>query len=154
MPANRNQLLSRQKVSSIKQALAKPFTLTMVSALVAAMAFAYPARSADKPAVVIKMIDMPPSFEPAEVTVKVGDTVKWENVGNSVHHATDDHDMAIKGDDVKSPSGTAAFDSGFMRPGETFTHTFTTPGVYRYVCVAHETSGMIGEVIVKPKQGS
>jgi plastocyanin len=109
--------------------------------------------AADAPAVVVKMRDMPPSFDPPVVTINAGDTVKWENAGDSVHHATDDHEMAIKSDDVKTPTGALVFDSGFMRPGETFTHTFTTPGVYKYVCVAHEASGMIGEVIVKPRNG-
>jgi plastocyanin len=110
--------------------------------------------AADEPVVIVKMRDMPPSFDPSRVTINVGDTIKWENTGNSVHHATDDHEMALNGDDVKSPSGAAAFDSGFMRPGETFTHTFTTPGVYKYVCVAHEASGMIGEVVVKARSGT
>jgi plastocyanin len=109
--------------------------------------------AADEPAVIVKMRDMPPSFDPSRVTISVGDTIKWENTGSSVHHATDDHEMAIKGDDVKIPSGVAAFDSGFMRPGESFTHTFTTPGTYKYVCVAHEASGMIGEVVVKARSG-
>ncbi len=129
-------------------------TLTLCGAIALAVITSVTGHTANQPAVVIKMRDMPPSFDPALVTINVGDTVKWENTGNSVHHATDDHEMAIKGDDVKSPPGTTAFDSGFMRPGDTFTHTFTTPGVYRYVCAAHEASGMIGEVIVKPHQGS
>jgi plastocyanin len=97
----------------------------------------------------VKMRDMPPSFDPKTVTISVGTTVEWRNVGNSVHHATDDHEMAISGGDVASPGGAAVFDSGFLRPGETFTHTFTKAGVYKYVCVAHEASGMAGEVVVK-----
>ena len=107
--------------------------------------------AAGEPVVVVKMRDTPPSFDPRSVTIMVGDTVEWENAGNNVHHATDDSQMVIKGTDVRSPSGAATFDSGFMQPGETFTHTFTTPGVYKYVCAAHETSGMTGEVIVKPR---
>jgi plastocyanin len=91
----------------------------LIIGAVAAFAVAGVPRSftvaADEPAVVVKMRDMPPSFDPRQVTVNVGDTVKWENASNSVHHATDDHEMAIKGDDVKSPPGTVAFDSGFMR---------------------------------------
>ena len=98
--------------------------------------------------IVIKMLDTPASFEPKTVTVSPGTTVEWQNVGNSVHHATDNPEMAINGADVASPDG-APFDSGFMRPGEAFTHTFTKPGVYKYACVVHEASGMIGEVIVK-----
>ncbi len=94
---------------------------------------------AAQPPIIVKMLDMPPSFQPQSVTIKVGDTVEWQNVGNAVHHATDDHEMA---------KGASIFDSGFMRPGESFTHTFTQPGIYKYVCVAHEASGMTGEIIV------
>jgi hypothetical protein len=36
-----------------------------------------------------------------------------------------------------------------MQPGQTFAHTFTVPGVYRYVCTLHETAGMKGVIIVK-----
>jgi plastocyanin len=109
-------------------------------------------RTADASApatVVIKMLDMPPSFAPAQVTIKAGDTVKWENVGNSVHHATDDPAAAIKPGDVANPAGAKPFDSGFLPPGSSFTYTFTVPGTYKYVCAAHETSGMSGEVVVR-----
>jgi plastocyanin len=105
--------------------------------------------TASQPAVVIKMLDMPPSFQPSSVTIKVGDTVEWENVGNSVHHATNDHDVAIKKDDVSSPNDKLVFDSGFLQPGGTFTHTFTAAGTYKYVCVVHEPSGMTGQIVVK-----
>jgi plastocyanin len=104
---------------------------------------------ASDPAVVIRMIDTPPSFEPQNVSIRAGDTGEWKNAGSSVHHATDDHEMAISAADVASPNGAIAFDSGFMRPGETFTHKFTKPGIYKYVCVAHEASGMKGEIVVK-----
>jgi plastocyanin len=105
--------------------------------------------TASQPAVVIKMLDMPPSFQPSSVTIKVGDTVEWENVGNSVHHATNDYDVAIKKDDVSSPNDKLVFDSGFLQPGGTFTHTFTAAGTYKYVCVVHEPSGMTGQIVVK-----
>jgi plastocyanin len=99
--------------------------------------------------VIVKMLDTPPSFDAKTLTVSVGTTVEWQNVGNTVHHATDDRQTAINGNDVASPQGAPVFDSGFLRPGETFTHTFTKPGVYKYVCAVHETSGMIGEVVVR-----
>jgi plastocyanin len=61
--------------------------------------------------------------------------------------------MAIKGEDVSAPPGAPVFDSGFLRPGESFSHQFTVPGVYKYVCAAHEASGMVGEIIVRPGKG-
>jgi plastocyanin len=99
--------------------------------------------------VTIKMLDMPPAFSPASVTIKAGDTVEWQNVGNEVHHATNDPSMAINSGDVSNPATAEPFDSGFMRPGESFTHIFTKAGVYKYACAVHETKGMIGQIIVK-----
>ena len=103
-----------------------------------------------RPMVVIKMLDMPASFQPSLVTIKVGDTVKWENVSNSVHHATNDPSDAINAADVTNPPGAKPFDSHFIQPGESFTHTFRVPGTYKYVCAAlYEMSGMTAEVVVK-----
>jgi len=99
--------------------------------------------------VTIKMLDVPAAFEPGTVTIKVGDTVEWRNVGNEVHHATTDPSMAINGGDVGSPAGAETFDSGFLKPGATFSHTFKVAGTYRYACAVHETSGMIGKIVVK-----
>jgi plastocyanin len=100
------------------------------------------------PAVVIKMVDMPLAFQPNLVTIKAGQTVEWENTGNEVHHATSDPSLAIKPQEVTNPRGAEPFDSGFLRPGETFTHTFTIPGQYRYTCVVHEAKGMLGTIVV------
>jgi plastocyanin len=99
--------------------------------------------------IVIKMIDAPPMFEPSTVTIKAGDTVEWDNVGNQVHHATSDPSLAIKDRDVDNPAGAAPFDSGFLKPGESFRQTFLIPGTYRYTCVVHEQQGMIGKIIVR-----
>jgi len=98
--------------------------------------------------VVIKMLDMPPAFQPSLTAIKVGQSVEWENVGNEVHHATSDPSLAIKAKEVTNPRGAEPFDSGFLRPGETFTHIFTIPGEYKYACVVHEAKGMVGTIIV------
>jgi len=106
---------------------------------------------AEDPAVVVKMNDMPTAFEPKEVTIRVGETVEWKNVGNSVHHASSDPNMAMKAGDASTPPGAKAFDSGFLRPGDTYSFKFSQPGVYDYVCAPHETSGMTGRVTVVPR---
>ncbi len=41
-----------------------------------------------------------------------------------------------------------SFSSGFMLPGQSFTLTFTEPGLYNYVCFLH--AGMQGAVVVMP----
>jgi plastocyanin len=106
---------------------------------------------AEDPAVIVKMNDMPTAFEPKEITIRVGETVEWKNVGNSVHHASSDPSMAMKPGDASTPPGAKAFDSGFLRPGDTYSFKFTQPGVYDYVCAPHETSGMTGKVTVLPR---
>lgn len=105
--------------------------------------------AASTPLVVIKMIDMPATYEPAVVTIKVGETVEWKNVGNSVHHASSDPSTAVNPAEVSNPPGAKPFDSGFLQPGQSFTYTFTIPGTYKYICAPHETSGMLGEVVVR-----
>jgi plastocyanin len=104
--------------------------------------------AATAPGIVIKMLDMPLAFQPTVLKIKVGDSVQWENVGNEVHHATSDPSLAIKPAEVTNPPGAEPFDSGFLRPGETFTHIFTVPGEYKYTCVVHEAKGMIGTIVV------
>jgi plastocyanin len=99
--------------------------------------------------VVVKMLDMPLTFQPNVIKIKVGQSVEWENVGNEVHHATSDPSLAIKATEVTNPPGAEPFDSGFLRPGESFTHTFTVPGEYRYTCVVHEAKGMLGKIVVE-----
>jgi len=105
--------------------------------------------SASAPVVVIKMVDMPASYQPATLSIKVGETVEWKNVGSSVHHASSDPSAAINPADVSNPPGAKPFDSGFLQPGQSFTYTFTVPGTYKYICAPHETSGMLGEVVVR-----
>jgi plastocyanin len=104
--------------------------------------------AATPPGIVIKMLDMPLAFQPTLIKIKVGDSVEWKNVGNEVHHATSDPSLAIKPAEVTNPPGAEPFDSGFLRPGETFTHVFTVPGEYKYTCVVHETKGMTGTIVV------
>ena len=97
----------------------------------------------------VKMVDMPATFQPASLSIKVGETVEWKNVGNSVHHASSDPSTAVNPSEVSNPPGAKPFDSGFLQPGQSYTYTFTVPGTYKYICAPHETSGMVGEVVVR-----
>ena len=73
------------------------------------------------------------AFQPAEVTVGVGDTVTWTN-NDSVGH------------DVTADSFSSG-DPGGMAPGDTFEHTFPEAGTFDYVCTVHP--GMEGTVVVE-----
>jgi plastocyanin len=41
------------------------------------------------------------------------------------------------------------FDSGALGSGGAFTFTFASPGTVNYHCIVHQTSGMVGTVIVQ-----
>jgi plastocyanin len=63
------------------------------------------------------------AFAPANIVVDVGTTVTWTNDDVVPHTVTSDD-----GDEL---------DSELLNPGDTFSHTFDTPGEYRYHCTPH-----------------
>jgi FtsP/CotA-like multicopper oxidase with cupredoxin domain len=79
----------------------------------------------------IAMVD--DRFDPAAVTVPVGTTVVWINKGRNWHSIA-----AFDG----------SFESGKIQPGEQFTHQFTEPGAYQYICKHHGMQGMLGTITV------
>ncbi|MGH9760548.1 MAG: cupredoxin domain-containing protein, partial [Blastocatellia bacterium] len=70
------------------------------------------------------------------------------NNARTLHTATFDPTEAVKKGDAILPKGVQPFDSGFMLPGKTFSHTFTAPGKYKYFCIPHEKDGMFGYITV------
>ena len=87
-------------------------------------------------------------FEPATVTVARGGTVTWTNSSATMHTVTDDPSKAANKADAALPSGAQPWDSGTINPGQTFRHTFDTPGTYKYFCTPHEAAGMVATIIV------
>jgi plastocyanin len=82
-------------------------------------------------------VDIPSiSFDPAEVTVKAGTTVKWTN--------TDDLPHTVTKDGGPGPD----FDSGDLEGGGgEFEQTFDEKGTVDYVCTIHP--GQAGTVVVE-----
>lgn len=89
------------------------------------------------------------TFEPRQVTIAVGGTVEWNNTSLLVHTVTADPDKATLPTSAALPDGAEAFDSGLLQTGQTFEHTFTVPGTYRYFCIPHEGALMVGEIVVE-----
>jgi plastocyanin len=87
-------------------------------------------------------------FAPAEVQIAVGDTVRWTNKGILVHTVTFDPKQAITATEVVLPAGVAPFASEDLNQDDTYRHTFTAKGTYKYVCKYHEAMGMMGTVVV------
>lgn len=91
-------------------------------------------------------------FDPEEFTVNVGETVTWffASAGHNVsgRPAASDHVELPQGGEPFSSYDPAAGPFELVPKGETFTHTFETPGDFQYVCVPHISSGMVGRVVV------
>lgn len=93
-------------------------------------------------------------FEPAELTVTVGETVRWgfASGGHNLSCRTEDADEAAM------PDGAEPFASygpeqdpevTLVARGETYEHTFEVAGTYTYVCIPHADSGMVGTIHVE-----
>jgi len=96
-------------------------------------------------------------FEPESYTVEVGETVTWAFAADSHNVCGDPDDYG----DVSIPDGAdpfASYDgdntSDTISSGETYEHTFETPGEYHYVCVPHATVGMQGDIVVEESSES
>jgi len=77
-------------------------------------------------------------YTPYSISVNVGDTVTWNNADTTPHTVT-------SGNPSDGPDGI--FDSGLFPAGESFWHTFNSPGTYDYFCLVHPW--MEGEVVVR-----
>lgn len=74
-------------------------------------------------------------FSPSALTIDAGTQVRWVNVSTVLHTVTPDGH-------TEWTSATLADD------GDTFIHTFDTPGTYLYFCQPHQSQGMTGTITV------
>ena len=69
------------------------------------------------------------AFTPAQITLRVGDTVRWTNQDAAAHTAT---------------ANSGQFNSGNLARGTSYQFTFTQAGTYSYFCARHaEMTGTI-----------
>jgi plastocyanin len=98
------------------------------------------------------------AFSPETITVGVGDTVTWDN-GSTEQHTVTAEQGSLPEDAAYFASGRAASEKaanddlsdGFVGPGDSYSHTFETPGTYRYYCIPHRDAGMTGTVVVEAR---
>ncbi|MEO8265588.1 MAG: cupredoxin domain-containing protein [Ilumatobacteraceae bacterium] len=72
-------------------------------------------------------------FTPNDATVAQSGTVTWKLVGDAAHTVTADDQ---------------SFNSGLLKPGESYQYTFTTLGSFSYACLVHP--GMTATIKVVP----
>ncbi len=80
---------------------------------------------------------MADSFDPAMLTIFVGQTVEFQNTGGN-HN--------INGTQVTFPSNPESFGND-VGPDWNYQYTFNTPGVYDYHCDPHQNN-MVGQITV------
>jgi len=83
-------------------------------------------------------------FEPTLLKLEVGETLRWVGEGSS-HTVTFYHEANDR--QHRTPEGVEGLDASISN-GEEVVFTFEEPGVYDYYCSPHESTGMVGSVIV------
>ena len=73
------------------------------------------------------------AFSPAELTIKVGDTITWTNRDSASHTVTSDSGTEISSDSLSN--------------GQTYSYTFNTAGTFEYHCTIHPS--MKAKIIVQ-----
>ncbi|MEA5574205.1 plastocyanin [Calothrix sp. UHCC 0171] len=90
------------------------------------------------------------AFEPAKVSIKPGDTIKW------VNNKVPPHNVVFDG--VKNAAKSADFAKALshkqlmMNPGQVQETTFPTDapvGEYTFYCEPHRGAGMVGKIVVE-----
>jgi len=77
-------------------------------------------------------------LDPQDITIKVGDTIKWTNTDERKHNLA-----SIPG----SGPGDELEIFSVMEPGAVYSHAFKTPGEYPYFCFIHNQ--MTGKITVE-----
>ncbi len=77
------------------------------------------------------------AFEPSQITLSEGDSVKFVNNKLAPHNAVFDGHEDLSHTDLA------------FAPGESWTQTFSNPGTYDFYCEPHRGAGMVGTVVVK-----
>lgn len=104
---------------------------TLLAPTVLVLALVGPVAAADQTVTIEGL-----QFQPATVTVQVGDTVTWSNDDGVAHTATADG---------------GSFDTGSISGGSSASQTFDTAGSFPYHCEVHPS--MTGTVVVQVAAG-
>ena len=99
-------------------------------------------------------------FEPATITIKAGDGIKYENKGGGPHNVS--FDAATVPADVKSqlnanfgadkdPNADLSSKLTGVAAGDAITISFANvkPGTYSFFCLPHKMMGMTGKITVE-----
>ncbi len=89
----------------------------------------------------VRVISADNAYEPRDISVAVGQSIEWTNIGNNLH------DIRIK----KGPSNFGIDDKAFEPLTGTYSYAFKKTGMFVYYCTIHGTAsgkGMAGTIKV------
>lgn len=108
-----------------------------LTAILLALLLALPGM-ADEQAEVVEIIVKDYEYQPAELTIAPGTTVRWVNQERRANH-----DVYFPDEDIGSPR---------FFPEESWERTFDEPGEYPYHCRPHEDRDMHGMIRVEVQE--
>jgi plastocyanin len=88
-------------------------------------------------------------FAPETLTIRSGQSITFVTTGLVGHTVTDDPTLAADPSHSVLPPGAAAWDSGFVLPGQSYQLTLTVPGTYKLFCIPHESVNMVMTITVE-----
>jgi plastocyanin len=125
------------------RAVAAVFVISLGAATVAWRETPRPPR-----VVVVKLVDISPTeyrFQPSDVTVAPGDTVRFEQMTPMPHN------VEFREVPAGTKLGPAQMGPFLTKAGEVYVLAIDSrfaPGLHRFVCTPHETLGMKGTLTV------
>jgi plastocyanin len=109
--------------------------LVGIALVVSGIGVHWHARGGSAAIVEVDATSNPNLFDPQDITINVGDTVRWTASGNAPHDVTSD---TVESDDGEFPS-SGVF-QGNAPPNEVEIQ-FNTPGTFVYYCTFHAVEG-------------
>lgn len=91
------------------------------------------------------------TFSPANVTIQVGDTVRW--VWAYPGHSVVSGAQCQEDNKFCSSTDTNCSNPAVLGAGATYSHTFNSPGSFPYFCSIHCDFNMVGQVTVQGSAG-
>ena len=134
--------------------------IAVISPLTFATAsFLHGAPTPGKTTIVVRMLGGASGyrFQPASISARVGDVVRFVNVSGGPHNVAFWEDSIPSGTattlqrNMQKTTGTLSGTS-LSEPNETYTVSLSglRPGTYRYYCEPHLAVGMVGRITIRP----
>jgi plastocyanin len=118
--------------------------LSFSAFLALALTVMFPAPSAQAATVLVNLGDL--TFTPKDVTISVGDSVRWSDESDAPHTVTSDDGREFN----SNPNCNPIVSATCMSRGQTFEHKFNSAGTFAYHCTIHQQQGMVGTIRVQP----